>query len=220
MRMVRKLQHRLRPRVLIRRLRRRRTRRVVGVWCCLLLVLGIVMVRLTYDHRTPHIDPSAYDALLTTVAQGESNGNYNAYFGHADNTAVRFTAMSVAQVMQWQRGYVQQGSVSSAVGRYQIIRPTLARLVQQLHIDPSTPFDQSLQDRFAIALMERRGSVDYVEKKLTQAEFAANLAKEWASLPRITGPDPQASYYAGDGVNKSRVSIGSVYGAIDKLQGT
>jgi muramidase (phage lysozyme) len=180
-----------------------------------LMIFGIALQR----SMVPTIDPAAYRPLLDTIAKGESNGNYDAYFGNAGNTTVHFTDMTIAEVMQWQKNYVAGGSISSAVGRYQIIRPTLAGLVRQLGIDPQTArFDPALQDQLAITLMTRRGAVAYVQKKLTREQFAANLAKEWASLPKISGADPGQSYYAADGVNRARVSVGQVYHAVDNLK--
>src|SRR5688500_6817427 len=164
------------------------------------------------------IDPAAYSSLLTTIAKGESNGNYNAYFGNAANTAIHFTEMSVDEVLQWQEEYVRQGSPSSAVGKYQIVRPTLTGLVSELGIDPKARFDEAMQDRMAIALLERRGALAYVEKELTREQFAANLAKEWAALPKVTGMSPEESYYAHDGLNESRISVDEVYKALAMLE--
>lgn len=164
------------------------------------------------------IDPTAYTPLLNTIARGESQGNYNAHFGNAANTTIRFTDMSVAEVLRWQDEYVAQGHASSAVGKYQIINSTLRGLVQQLHIDPNTTFDEALQDKLAIALLERRGAHDYVEKKLSREEYAANLAKEWAALPKIIGTNPEQSYYAGDGLNSVQISIDEILGALATLQ--
>lgn len=170
---------------------------------------------MTYHQITsPYIDPPAYTPLLNTIAKGESNGNYNAYFGHPSNTDIRFTKMTVAEVMEWQRQHIQQGSVSSAVGKYQIVRPTLAGLVKQLKLDTNERFDERLQDRLAITLLERRGGQAYIEKKITREQFAANLAKEWAALPRIQGANPEQSYYADDGINKAHIRIDEVYAAL------
>jgi conjugal transfer mating pair stabilization protein TraG len=163
------------------------------------------------------IDPTAYRPLLDTIAKGESNGNYNAYFGHAGKPQMRFTDMTVAEVMDWQQKYVEQGAASNAVGRYQFMGTTLAGLVKQLHISKQAKFDEALQDRLAIALIERRGSLAYVQQKITREEFAANLAMEWAALPRVIGGNPHQSYYAGDGLNHARVSSDEVFKAIDKL---
>ena len=163
------------------------------------------------------INPAAYKPLLNTIAKGESRGNYNAYFGNAANNTVTFTNMSIAEVLQWQQSFVQQGNPSSAVGKYQIIRPTLLGLVQQLDLDTNTKFDAVMQDKLAITLLERRGAIDYVNKKLTREQFAANLAKEWAALPKVIGTNPEQSYYADDGINKAQVHIGDVYKALNAL---
>jgi conjugal transfer mating pair stabilization protein TraG len=169
------------------------------------------------DRKTT-IPPEAYAPLLETIAKGESNGNYNAYFGEPGNSEVRFTEMPVGEVLQWQDEYVKQGNYSSAVGRYQFIRPTLAGLVKQNKIDLSARFDETMQDRLAIKLMERRGSRAYYDKVLTREQFAANLAKEWAALPKVLGDNPEQSYYADDGVNKSRISIPEVFQALTSLE--
>ncbi len=163
------------------------------------------------------IDPTSYKPLLDTIAKGESNGNYNAYFGRVGNADVRFTSMTVAEVMHWQQEYVEKGAASNAVGRYQFMGTTLAGLVKQLGINTQLKFDEALQDRLAIALIERRGSLSYIQQKITREQFAANLAMEWAALPRIIGENPNESYYAGDGLNHARISSDEVLGAIDKL---
>lgn len=211
---IKKWVRRLRPRFWYRRLRRSNTMTTTAL-AFVVAVIGMAI----YQSMQPKIDPTAYTPLLTAIAQAESGGNYNAYYGNAANKTIRFTDMSVSDVLQWQKEYVSQGSVSSAAGRYQIIRPTLLKLVQELHIDPQTHFDEKLQDQMAIALLERRGSLEYVEKKITREQFAANLSKEWASLPKTTGPNPGESYYAADGINKSRVSINEIYNVLDQLKG-
>lgn len=182
---------------------------------CALLLSSIMIYRLA---KQDTIDPAVYMPLLNTIAKGESSGNYNAYFGNSANTSIRFTDMTVSDVLQWQEDYARQGNVSNAVGKYQIIRPTLIGLVNQLKIDQNEKFNEALQDKMAIALLERRGAVEYVNKKLTREQFAANLAKEWAALPKITEPNPHYSYYSADGVNKSRITIDEVYGALGGLQ--
>lgn len=194
--------------------RRNRPRLVLGLALAGLIMGVFGTMRETQQTK---IDPAAYTPLLATIAKGESSDNYNAYFGKAGNTSIHFTDMSIAEVMQWQKEYVRQGSVSSAVGRYQIVRPTLAGLVGRLKLDPNARFDEAMQDRLAIALLERRGAVEYVEKKLSREQFAANLAKEWAALPKVVGDKPDESYYADDGINQSRVNIDEIYQALENL---
>ncbi len=162
------------------------------------------------------IDPAAHAPLLNLIARAESNGNYNAYFGNSNNTEIDFTSMTVAEVMTWQKEFIAQGKASSAVGRYQIIDTTLAGLVRQLEIDTTQKFDVRMQDQMAIALLERRGVEEYVNNQLTRHEFAANIAKEWAALPKIVGDNPHESYYASDGLNRSRIEVNEVLGEIEK----
>ena len=156
--------------------------------------------------------------LLTTIAKVESKNNYNAYFGNAGNTSVQFTSMTVGEVLDWQKQFVAQGNPSSAVGRYQFIDSTLQGLVWQLKIDENTKFDEALQDRLAVALLERRGIRDYANDKISREEFAHNLSKEWAALPRAIGDRPEQSYYAGDGLNKAQLSVDEMYRSIATIR--
>jgi conjugal transfer mating pair stabilization protein TraG len=182
---------------------------------------GLVLATIVLIPKGPepvHIDPAAYKPLLETIAKGESRGNYNAYFGNWKNDKIRFTDMSVGEVMAWQDKHVKKGAVSSAVGKYQIIRPTLAGLVEQLGIDTRLPYDEPMQDRLAIALMERRGSHAFVKKEISREDFAHNLSKEWAALPKVKGKNSSESYYAGDGINKSNTSVPEILDAVTRLE--
>lgn len=170
------------------------------------------------DFAVSNLDPRPYMPLLNTIAKGESRGNYNAYFGNAGNTSIVFTDMPIGQVLDWQAAYVKQGSPSSAVGKYQIIRPTLEGLVAKLRLDPTTKFDEQTQDKMAVALLQKRGASDFMRNKLSKEKFAANLAQEWAALPKATGPSPNQSYYAGDGINKEQVSLDEVFTALAAIK--
>lgn len=169
-------------------------------------------------HHEHTIDPTAYQPLLAVIAKGESKGNYNAYFAHASNTDIKFTDMTIAQVLAWQDDFIRQGSPSSAVGKYQIVRSTLRGLVKQLDIDTTQRFDPTMQDRLARALIDRRGAKEFSEKRITTEQFATNLSKEWASLPTLQEPHPEQSYYAGDGLNAARVSGTEIRNAITNFQ--
>lgn len=201
-------------RLVKRALRDRRVRFVMIA----LLTIGILGYAGYMQNRRLSADPATYRPLLQLIAQAESSDNYNAYFGHTGKPAVNLVAMPIAEVRKWQSEYVRQGSASSAVGRYQIIDSTLAGLVRQLNIDESQKFNQAMQDQLAIALLERRGAEKYVNGELTREQFAANLAKEWAALPKVVGENPGDSYYASDGLNKSRVSVDEVVRAIGLIK--
>lgn len=194
-----------------------RNRNAVLAVCAVVLCIGIIVYTGYMQNQRFTVDPVTYTPLLHVIAKAESKGNYNAYFGNPGNSSINFTSMSIADVMQWQSDFVREGNLSSAVGRYQIIDTTLSGLVRQLGIDTSQRFDQATQDKLAIALLERRGSENYVNNELTPQEFAANLAKEWAGLPKVVGENPDKSYYDSDGLNKSRVSVDEVLKAIEPI---
>jgi len=201
----------------VRRIKRQLHNKQFILKICVVVFFASVISHTIYmQHRRLTVDPTTYGPLLQLIAHAESKDNYNAYFGNAGNTSIYFTTMSIAEVMKWQADYIHQGSASDAVGRYQIISSTLISLVQQLGINTNELFNPSTQDRLAIALLERRGSENYVNNELSRKEFAANLAKEWAALPKVIGDDP-SSYYAGDGLNKSLVSIDEVQRAIEPI---
>lgn len=198
-----------------RLLRRKRNRGIVVIG---VFVVALFIAAAYSNAMVKTIDQAAYASLLTTIADGESNGNYNAYFKNASNTSLKFTDMTIGDVLAWQKQYVTAGNASNAVGRYQIIEPTLKSLVAELNIPQSAVFNEQLQDKLAIALMERRGSKDYVADKLSAEQFAANLAKEWAALPNVTGERPTESYYAGDGLNESRISVEEITQAVKEFR--
>lgn len=152
------------------------------------------------------------EGLLGLIAEHESNGNYNIAY---NNVAVNFTGMTINEVQQWQRNYINSGSPSSAAGRYQIISGTLQSLKDELGLTGDELFDEAMQDRMAIALLERRGLDDFLEGRMSEAQFMRRLSQEWASLPRDMGG---RSYYAGDGLNRALTSPESVLAAIRQTQ--
>lgn len=197
------------------RLKRRLAKPQIWIFSgCIVILLGVMAMNYKDNFS---VDTAAYKPLLSVVAKGESGGNYNAYYGNSTNEEIHFTEMTIREVLQWQEDFVRQGNVSSAVGKYQIIQPTLIDITSKLGIDHNATFDEAMQDKLAIALMERRGSLAYVKSEISREEFATNLAKEWAALPNVSGAEPHRSYYAGDGINKANITADEVYSALDSL---
>lgn len=194
----------------ITRIRRSKDILVGGFVIAVVVIAGFVIER-----SAMNVD---YTTLLSVIAEGESRGNYNAYFGNANNSSVRFTEMPIEDVLEWQRSYLEQGNPSNAVGRYQFIEPTLWGLVGEMNIDGRQIFDEELQDKLAIRLLERRGVHEYLHGQITREELAHNLSKEWAALPRVMGGNPSESYYADDGLNEVQVSVDQVFAAISSLR--
>jgi len=204
-----------RLRKLKKKIRRTFTKRnavLVGIFILLIIVLWAVM------HPRNAIAPAAYKPLLEVIAKGESQGNYNAHFGSVANRDTDFTRMSIAEVLAWQKRFVDEGHASSAVGRYQIIRPTLLGLVKELNLTTRELYDKDMQDQLAVALVNRRGAVAFIEDKLSAEDFAHQLSKEWAALPKIIGDQPENSFYAGDGLNRSLIDTQTSLNAVHQFK--
>lgn len=185
-----------------RRLKRNKLRIYLAIGSIGVLAMIFTGVKLSDNS----INPVVYRPLLQLIADAESSNNYNAYYGNPSNDEVDFTSMTIQEVMDWQRQQIANGIASSAVGRYQIIDSTLISLVSETGVALTDKFSADVQDRLAVALLERRGAASYVKGEISAEQFAANLAMEWAALPRVLGGNPDHSYYAGDGLNHSRVS--------------
>jgi hypothetical protein len=65
-----------------------------------------------------------------------------------------------------------------------------------------------------VQLLNRRGLKRYLAGAISAEKFANALAREWASLPVVTGPNAGRSFYAGDGLNKSHVSVDAFMAAV------
>lgn len=153
--------------------------------------------------------------LLDFIGKIESRNNYNVLVGGKTKSDPALTDMTVAQVQEFQSKMLGMGRESTAVGKYQIIRKTLAGLIEEGVVKPSDKFDAATQDKLAIALLERRGLRDYQSGKIKPNTFADNLAMEWASLPMSNN----RSYYADIGSNKSGVDRDAVMQVIAAAKG-
>jgi len=159
--------------------------------------------------------PGGDKKALDFIGKIESGNNYNKLVGGKVKTNPGLTEMSVADVLNYQRAMLASGHESTALGKYQIIKGTLTGLVKSGAIGINDKFDQSTQDKAAIALMNQRGRTKYQSNKITVDTYADNLSKEWASLPYNTG----RSFYAGTGSNKSLVARSDFTSALKARDG-
>lgn len=154
----------------------------------------------------------AISALLAAIMSKEAPEGYGQVFGGIKaKDRIDVTKKTVGEVLLWQADLRKRKvTKSTAAGGYQFIYMTLAATVREMGISLETPFNKATQDRMAVYLMQKRGLGDYIDGKITEEQFANNLAKEWASLPvvsRIKGPnkramlEPGQSYYDGDNLN-------------------
>lgn len=156
--------------------------------------------------------------LMDIVGAKESNNDYNiAYRGTRNN----FTDMTIDEVLDWQKKFVNAGSPSSAVGRFQIIRKTLKDLKKKMKLSGDELFSPEMQDAMFVQLLKRRKYDKWVDGEISDEEFGNNIAKEWASFPVLTDMKGSKrnvkvgeSYYAADGLNKALISPADVHKAL------
>lgn len=172
----------------------------------------------------PVLGKNAYGSqLLEMIGSAETGGKnnpgkYNVVYGgktieqlHPEKKS--FSQMTLNEVMAWQLKYTSiDGSVSSAAGKYQIIRKTMAGTIKEMGLTGNELFTDEMQDRMGMHLMRKRGYDKFMSGEITEAQFMRNLSKEWASLPKDrTG----AGSYDGDKAgNRALVSAGHVENAL------
>lgn len=169
---------------------------------------------------------TAYQAqpVLDLIGKYESRGDYEIVYGGIPKSLrpLQLTAMTVAQVIEWQINVVSRGAASSAAGKYQIIRKTLQSIIAGAKIATSRKFDAATQDEMGMYLLNGRGFQRFLDGEIDANAMALGLAKEWASLPvpsdmRGASRNVKAgqSYYAGDGLNKAHATVAEVQAALD-----
>jgi hypothetical protein len=155
----------------------------------------------------------AGSALGKLISRGEGGygsvnlgkaGNYRAGKRDLEN-------MTVSQVMAAQRS-----GEFNAVGRYQLIKGTLADAVKDLGLSGSEKFDKATQDMiFEKYLLSHKQKAigDYLSGKTDDiVGAAAAAAREWAS---IADPFTGQSHYAGVAGNRASVSPREIMGALE-----
>lgn len=150
------------------------------------------------------IDPRA-KVILAYIGALEAPKGYDQVYGGIlpeDRPPKPLTTMTIREVLDWQQR-IDPKYRSEAAGQYQIIEKTLLDLVRQGYVSEGDLFDAETQDYAGWTLMRRRGYDSFASGLLKPEAFGDRLAREWASLPVLTGPKRGASYYAGDGLNKA-----------------
>lgn len=143
-------------------------------------------------------------ALVREIAEGEgtseeqaqANGfasGYDVPFGYGKHLMPPkpLTEMTVGEIKKFQTEQIKAtkglipgspGKGTSAVGKYQVLRGTLASMQKTLKFKDSDLFDVELQDSIGAELLNKRGYDKFLEGKITREKFQDNLSKEWASI--------------------------------------
>lgn len=148
--------------------------------------------------------------VLNLIGDHEGGGNYNAVAGKPGNTR-DLSKYTLDEILSMQLAARARGVASTAVGKYQVIYPTLKGLKKDLKLTGKEPFDKTLQDKLGYGLLKRRGWDAYVAGDISARTFAYRLSQEFAALP---SPETGRSYYAGVGNNKPLVKLSTVYSAL------
>jgi len=163
-------------------------------------------------------ETSAFGAFMNEIIGVESGGNYNAFHGNGNNSRVRFTDMTIQQVLDWQKNgdWKRLGAGSSAVGKYQFIEGTLRETVRASGIDPNAKFTPAVQDKLIMhRLFTTRKMQDYLEGKISDEEMVdQHLATEFAGLKKTDG----RGVYDGDGLNKASLSARRTIAALQRFK--
>lgn len=153
--------------------------------------------------------PANVRPLLDLIGRAEAGGSYDAFFnGSPIRPPKPVSTMTISELQAFQNAAIARGSRSSAAGKYQIIKRTLATLPAS----GQERFSPAKQDALAIELLRRRGLDAYRAGRMTEDAFMRALSQEWASLPK---DDSGRSYYHGDAAgNRALVSPAALRQAI------
>ena len=156
------------------------------------------------------------DTLLDFIAKPESGGDPNIVWGgikQKDRPKKPLVTMTIGEVLAWQDS-IDARYQSEAAGAWQIMEDTLRTLPSAAGLTMMDLFSEANQRKLATVLLRRRGLDSYLAGTMTAEDFANFLAREWASLPMVSGPKRGRSYYSGDGLNKSHVSVDAFMAAV------
>lgn len=131
--------------------------------------------------------------VLDLIGSVEAPQGYNqVYSGVQVMPPAPITTMTVREVLAWQRE-ASRTAVSSAAGRYQVIRATLEGQVTRGVVSLDDRFDERTQDRIGRSLLAETG----YRSGSTDPAVANRISGVWAALPRVSGPGRGASTYEG-----------------------
>ena len=169
--------------------------------------------------------PAPARRLLDFIGSKEAPRGYDTVFGNRMAQMPKpLTTMTVDEVIA-QGKWRTDTFGSSAAGRYQFMRNTLASLKQTERLTGREVMTPALQDRLGYALLLRRGYAKFMAGQLSVVGFGLALAQEWASFPVLAatkGAHRQVrrgqTYYLGDGLNKVLATADEVEAVLNQIR--
>lgn len=158
--------------------------------------------------------PEANDRpTLLLIGRIEAPEGYDSISKSSSLTTPKpLTQMTLQEVLDFQRLMRRKGASSTAIGRYQFIRGTLAGMIELHDLDRNALFDRTMQDNLARLIMEDCG---FYDEDVSDTRVGNCLARTWAALPVLSGKKRGKSYYHGQGGNRARVSANTVLATLD-----
>lgn len=163
----------------------------------------------------------AFRPLFNLLGRSEGTDRGRGYnetlaYGAYTGGPVNLVGMTLAQVDALQTRMLKHPENkmnSSAAGRYQIVRTTLRKLKKTNAIPDTKLFNEEMQDRLCLWLLDGRGLAKYLAGKMAEDQFLTNLAREWASIPTPNGK----GYY--DGQRNTPVTPSMVREVLKQVKG-
>lgn len=146
---------------------------------------------------------------LQGFLQSESGGNWNAWFGNANNTE-DLSRLSLGQILKR-----QDEPGNDAAGLIQIVPGTLRHVMSKYGYSAETKFTPQVQAEMALLLMREKGLNKWLAGDMSDEKFANNVASVWAGLKQANG----RGVYDGDGVNKGTQSHGVTVAQLQEFRG-
>ncbi|WP_460272689.1 hypothetical protein [Celeribacter sp. ULVN23_4] len=144
-------------------------------------------------------------------AESPRDGYDAVQHGATRRPAKKPSQMSLGEIFAWIEASPGQ---PHAIGYYQFIPSTLARLVNELELGPQVIFTPAVQDQLANLLLADAGIFEWRRGEMSQRAFMANLAKIWAGLPMPSGK----SHYHGYAGNKATLTWAEFERAMPELR--
>lgn len=161
------------------------------------------------------------------ISRGE--GGYNSYNRGTQhgrivpgNQKLDFSVMTLEELTRRQGLPSGNPEKVFAVGKYQVIPPTMSGAISQLHLDPTAKYSPEVQERiFSEYLIrsKRPAIYNYIVDGLGVSLHAAQKAasQEWASIDDPDTPGKPYGEYAKHG-NRSSIRAAQVAKALDSMR--